>query len=94
MNQNVQFAAAFAAEIPTVGQASSLSDGQDASPTWNLRTISGLKLRAFISPGEQLELEAKIISRAENSLAMLVETRKEKKLAGSARVSFSAGENS
>ena len=40
-----------------------------------------------------MELEAKVISRAENSLAMIVETRKEKKLASSARVLFSAEEN-
>jgi 3-hydroxymyristoyl/3-hydroxydecanoyl-(acyl carrier protein) dehydratase len=93
MNLNVQLAAMFAAEIPIVGQASSLSDGQDARPTWNLRAISDLKLRAFIPPGEQLELEAKVFSRTENSLAMIVETRKEKKLAGSARVLFSAEEN-
>jgi 3-hydroxymyristoyl/3-hydroxydecanoyl-(acyl carrier protein) dehydratase len=78
MNLNVQLAIAFAAEI---------------SGQWKLRTISDLKLRTFISPGEKLELEAKVISRAENSLAMIVETRKEKKLASSARVLFSAEEN-
>ena len=45
MNQNIQLAAAFATEIPA-----------PAGSRWDLRTISDLKLRAFISPGEQLEL--------------------------------------
>jgi len=94
MNQNIQLAAAFAVEIPIMGQASSLSDGQDARPTWNLRSISDLKLRSFISPGEQLELEAKLAGRTENSATVIVETRKEKKLAGSVRVSFALGGNS
>jgi 3-hydroxymyristoyl/3-hydroxydecanoyl-(acyl carrier protein) dehydratase len=40
MNQNVQFAAAVAAEIPAPGAG-----------RWELRTISDLKLRAFIPPG-------------------------------------------
>ena len=83
MNQNVQFAAAFAAEIPV-----------PAGSHWDLRTISDLKLRAFISPGEQLELEAKIAVRTENSITVIVETRKEKKLAGSVRVTFALGGNS
>jgi 3-hydroxymyristoyl/3-hydroxydecanoyl-(acyl carrier protein) dehydratase len=83
MNQNVQFAAAFVGEIPA-----------PAGSRWDLRTISDLKLRAFIPPGERLELEAKIAGRTENSLAVIVETRKEKKLAGSVRVTFATGGNS
>jgi 3-hydroxymyristoyl/3-hydroxydecanoyl-(acyl carrier protein) dehydratase len=83
MNQNIQLAAAFADEIPAPEES-----------RWDLRTISDLKLRSFIPPGEQLELEAKLAGRTENSTTVIVETRKEKKLAGSVRVSFAPGGNS
>jgi 3-hydroxymyristoyl/3-hydroxydecanoyl-(acyl carrier protein) dehydratase len=83
MNQNIQLAAAFAAEIPAPNGS-----------RWNLQTISDLKLRSFISPGEQLELEAKLATCTENFATVIVETRKEKKLAGSVRVSFAPGGNS
>jgi len=77
MNLNIQLAAVFAAEIPAPGGG-----------RWDLRTISDLKLRAFIPPGEKLDLEARLASRMENSATIIVETRKEKKLVGSARVTL------
>lgn len=83
MNLNIQLAAALADEIPAPDNG-----------RWDLRTISDLKLRTFIPPGEQLELEAKIAACTENSITVIVETRKEKKLAGSARVTFATGGNS
>jgi hypothetical protein len=49
MNLNLQLAAALAAEFP-----------RPAAGRWDLRTISDVKLRSFIPPGEQLELEAKL----------------------------------
>jgi 3-hydroxymyristoyl/3-hydroxydecanoyl-(acyl carrier protein) dehydratase len=76
MNLNLQLAAALAAEIPG---------------RWELRTISDVKLRSFIPPGAQLELEAKLGAHTKNSLMMIVETRKEKKLVGGARVLFALG---
>jgi 3-hydroxymyristoyl/3-hydroxydecanoyl-(acyl carrier protein) dehydratase len=79
MNLNLQLAAALAAEIPG---------------RWELRTVSDVKLRSFIPPGEQLELEAKLGARTENSATVIVETRKDKKLVGAARVSFTLGGNS
>ncbi len=79
MNQNIQLAAAFASEIPG---------------RWKLRTVSDLKLRSFISPGEQLELEAKLGARTENSATVIVETRKGNRLVGGARVSFAPGGSS
>jgi 3-hydroxymyristoyl/3-hydroxydecanoyl-(acyl carrier protein) dehydratase len=78
MNQNIQLAAAFAAEIPG---------------RWDLRSISDVKLRSFIQPGEQLELEAKLGARTENSATVIVETRKGDRLVGGARVSFAHGGN-
>ena len=79
MNLNLQLASALAAEIPG---------------HWELRTVSDVKLRSFIPPGEQLELEAKLGARTDNSITVIVETRKEKKRVGGARVSFVLGGNS
>jgi 3-hydroxymyristoyl/3-hydroxydecanoyl-(acyl carrier protein) dehydratase len=79
MNLNLQLAAALAAEIPG---------------RWELKMVSDVKLRSFIPPGEQLGLEAKLGKHTENSITVMVETRREKKLAGSARVSFALGGNS
>lgn len=83
MNLNLQLAGALAVEIP-------MPDGGQ----WNLRTVSDMKLRTFIPPGEPLELEAKIGTQDENSALVIVETRKGKRLAGSARVLFSTEGNS
>jgi 3-hydroxymyristoyl/3-hydroxydecanoyl-(acyl carrier protein) dehydratase len=80
MNLNLQLAAALAAEIPAPGGG-----------RWDLRAVSDVKLRAFIPPGEQLELEAKLGGRAKDSATVIVETRKGKKLVGGARVSFTTG---
>jgi 3-hydroxymyristoyl/3-hydroxydecanoyl-(acyl carrier protein) dehydratase len=79
MNLNLQLAAALAAEIPG---------------HWELRTVSDVKLRSFIQPGEQLELEAKLGARTENSATVIVETRKGNRLVGGARVAFAPGGNS
>jgi 3-hydroxymyristoyl/3-hydroxydecanoyl-(acyl carrier protein) dehydratase len=79
MNLNLQLAAMLVAEIPG---------------RWELKMVSDVKLRSFIPPGEQLELEAKLGAQTENSLMVIVETRKDKKLVGGARVSFALGGNS
>jgi len=79
MNLNLQLAASLAAEIPG---------------RWELRTVSNVKLRTFILPGEQLELEAKLGAITDNSATVVVETRKKKKLVGGVRVSFALGGNS
>ena len=71
MNVNLQLAAALAAEIPG---------------RWQLRSVHDVKLRAFIPPGENLELEAKLDEREGDSVFIIVETRKGKKLLGGARV--------
>lgn len=79
MHLNLELAAAFVAEIPP-----------PAAGRWNLRGISDVKLRAFIPPGEQLELEAKLAKRAEDSATVIVETRNAKRLLGGARILLSA----
>jgi 3-hydroxymyristoyl/3-hydroxydecanoyl-(acyl carrier protein) dehydratase len=74
MHLNLQLVAALAAEIPA-----------PAGGRWNLKSVSDMKLRAFIPPGESLELEARLDERADDSAMVIVETRKGKKLMGGAR---------
>jgi hypothetical protein len=47
-----------------------------------------MKLRAFIPPGEILELEAQLEESSDHAAELLVETRRGKRLLGSARVRF------
>jgi hypothetical protein len=47
-----------------------------------------MKLRAFIPPGEVLELEARLEECSDRAAELLVETRRGKRLLGSARVKF------
>lgn len=75
MNLKLQLVAALAAEIPA-----------PAGGCWNLKSVSDVKLRAFISPGESLELEVRLHERADDSATVIVETRKGTKLVGGARV--------
>jgi 3-hydroxyacyl-[acyl-carrier-protein] dehydratase len=59
-----------------------------AGRTWLPRAISDMKLRAFIPPGEALELEARMEECSDRAAELLVETRRGKRLLGSARVEF------
>ena len=47
-----------------------------------------MKLRSFIPPGEILELEARLEESSEHAAELRVETRRGKRLLGSARVRF------
>ena len=47
-----------------------------------------MKLRAFIPPGEVLELEARLEETSDHAAELVVETRRGKRLLGSARVTF------
>jgi 3-hydroxymyristoyl/3-hydroxydecanoyl-(acyl carrier protein) dehydratase len=75
MHMNLQLAAALAAEMPPP------PGGQ-----WTLRTVRDVKLRAFIPPGDILELEAKLNERAADSATVTMEIRKGQKTIGGARV--------
>jgi hypothetical protein len=62
----------------------------DGSEGWVLESVSDVKLRTFIPPGQQLECEARL-SRHENGQAVLaVETRTGKRVLGGARVKLVA----
>jgi 3-hydroxymyristoyl/3-hydroxydecanoyl-(acyl carrier protein) dehydratase len=57
---------------------------------WVPRTISDVKLRSFISPGETLALEARSTDRNGEQLTVAVESRIGTRLVGSAEIQFSA----
>lgn len=81
MHMNLELARRLALEItPWEGSAG-----------WALESISDVKLRAFISPGAQLECEARVSQQANGNTLLTVETRNEKKLIGGARVKLAAG---
>lgn len=80
MHANLQLAAALTNELPCA----------DAGQVWRPRAISDMKLRAFIPPGEALELEARLNGAANGRADLIVETRKSKRVIGTARVQFTA----
>jgi 3-hydroxymyristoyl/3-hydroxydecanoyl-(acyl carrier protein) dehydratase len=76
MHLNLELASRLALEItPCEGSAG-----------WALETISDVKLRTFIPPGEQLECEARLSQQTNGHALLAVETRNGKKLIGGARV--------
>src|SRR5262249_19318710 len=76
MHANLRLAAALASGISP----------PDTGGQWTLRTVSDVKLRTFIPPGETLGLEARLIERANTTAILAVETRKGKRIVGGARV--------
>lgn len=81
MHMNLQLAAELANEIPPPNNGAQ----------WMLRRVSGVKLRAFIPPGDMLELEVKLKECLGDSATMSVEIRKENRTIGGARVLFLPG---
>jgi 3-hydroxymyristoyl/3-hydroxydecanoyl-(acyl carrier protein) dehydratase len=78
MHASLELAARFTNEIAPAPSGSA----------WQPRGISDMKLRSFIPPGELLELEARLEESSEREVGFLVETRRGKRLLGSARVGF------
>lgn len=83
MHANLQLASTLAAEIPAPANGA----------VWNLRQISNVKLRTFTPPGEVLEIEARLNEISGNTATLAVETRKGKRVVGSARVVFATEKN-
>jgi len=75
MHHQLQLAAAFAKEIPPPNGSA-----------WTLREIADMKLRSFIPPGSQIELEVKLLGRTEQTAELALEGRREGRLVGAARV--------
>jgi len=80
MQFNLQLVGHLAAQLPPPTCASG----------WKLESISDMKLRSFIPPGELLELEVKLEERRDNAATVSVESRRNKKLAGAATVTLVA----
>jgi 3-hydroxymyristoyl/3-hydroxydecanoyl-(acyl carrier protein) dehydratase len=78
MCHQLQLAAAFAKEIPPPNGAT--------GSTWGLHEIADMKLRSFIPPGSQIELEVKLLGRTERTAELALEGRREGRLVGAARV--------
>jgi 3-hydroxymyristoyl/3-hydroxydecanoyl-(acyl carrier protein) dehydratase len=76
MHMNLQLAAELAKEIPPPKHGAS----------WISRRVSNVKLRAFIPPGDTLELEVKLMERLDESASIGIEIRKEKRKIGGARL--------
>lgn len=53
---------------------------------WKLQDVTGMKLRAFIPPGDALQLEAKLVQVEGTAATVSVESRRNGKLAGAASV--------
>lgn len=75
MNMNLKLVTALAASVPV-----------RAGARWTPRAVVDMKLREFISPGELLSLEAKVMRHEDDELKVSVETRNEKGRLGAARV--------
>ena len=80
MRSKLQLVSALAGEIP-------LPPGACA---WKVQHVSDMKLRAFIVPGELLELEARLSAVEGASATISVESRRGKRLAGAATVALIA----
>ncbi len=74
MRSKLQLVTALTAEIPRPPHAC----------VWTLKCVTGMKLRAFIEPGELLELEAKLIMIEGEHATISVASRRGKRLAGTA----------
>ncbi len=82
MNMNLKLVTALAAGVPVrAGASASL-----AGARWTPRAVVDMKLRGFISPGELLTIEAKVMRHEGDELKISVETRNEKGRLGAARV--------
>lgn len=81
MRSKLKLVANLAAEIPS----------SEPGREWRLKCITGMKLRAFIEPGELLELEAKLIANEGDNLTITVETRRAQRLAGATQVILTSG---
>ena len=55
---------------------------------WKATKVTDVKIRRFMSPGEELELSSKVLESTGDTIRILVETRRGKRLTSSARIVF------
>jgi 3-hydroxymyristoyl/3-hydroxydecanoyl-(acyl carrier protein) dehydratase len=79
-------------ESPAGNQASddSCREPIGSAPRWRPRSVSNMKLRAFIPPGEILELEARLGEASDRAVVLVVETRRGRRLLSNGCVTFVA----
>jgi 3-hydroxymyristoyl/3-hydroxydecanoyl-(acyl carrier protein) dehydratase len=82
MHGNLQLVNTLAHEIPPPANGTG----------WTARTVTDVKLRAFIAPGDALEIEVRLIGQSDDSASMSVKIQKENKNIGGARVHLSPEE--
>jgi len=76
MKANLELAAGLAREMPAPA----------IGGEWALRSVSDVKLRAFTSPGEVLEISARLDRISTDAATLNLETRKGKRVVGGSRV--------
>jgi 3-hydroxymyristoyl/3-hydroxydecanoyl-(acyl carrier protein) dehydratase len=76
MEMKLKLAAALTSELPTPAERA----------RWTIRTVSDMKLRAFIPPGEQLDMEARFTKLSGHTATVAVETRNQKRIVGAVRL--------
>lgn len=74
--------------LQLVGQLARQLPQPAGARDWKLQTIADMKLRAFLSPGENLELEAKLVELQSNAATVSIASRRAGKPAGAARVAL------
>ena len=79
MNANLELASTLAGQIPT----------PTPGAAWRIHAVSDVKLRAFIRPGEALELETRLAERSGNTAALTISIQRGKRVVGGARVLLS-----
>ena len=80
MQMKLRLVAELASQLPVNGQPSA---------RWILHSVSDMKLRTFIPPGELLELDVKTVSNDGTTAEVSVESRRGARLVGAARVTLS-----
>jgi 3-hydroxyacyl-[acyl-carrier-protein] dehydratase len=80
MHANLELASQLVRELP--------SPAAGLVGAWQPRRVSDMKLRAFIPPGEILELEARLEANPPSAVELFVETRRGKRLLGNGRLLF------
>ena len=76
MHLKLRLVAALAATLPP----------PQTNGAWSVLSVNDVKLRAFIAPGENFELEAKLKRHSGREATVLVQTRNGPRVIGSARV--------
>ena len=66
-----------------------VAEAGDGISKWKAVSMSDVKLRSFMPPGEILELKATVEDRDLDRVRVIVETRKGKRLTSSARILLS-----